>query len=399
MAKFSLFREELRRAFRELRGGRLSPARGAAAVAVGLFVGCQPIFGLHLPVVVFLCLWLRLDAVVAYVAANISNPFMAPALLTGEVEIGALIRTGERPRFEHALDRAGAFGHFAGDLALGAPILGAALAVAGGAITLVVLTVSRRLRPAGAPPEPYRLPAEAPPWVHAVERVAGRYAPGDGATAAERSRFHYVRTKLLGDPVARLVADVEGEGEGVLGEVLDIGAGRGQLAILLVELGRATRARGIDWDEGKVAAGNAAAGGDLAVEIVQGDARTAEYGSADTVLLIDLIHYFAIEEQDAILRRAAAAVRVGGRLLVREADTERGLRSAITLLEEKVFTAVQWNRGERVRLRAAREIVARLEEAGLRCEVVPAWGKTPFSNVLVVGRRVGTPACGATRAR
>ena len=53
---------------------------------------------------------------------------------------------------------------------------------------------------------------------------------------------------------------------------------------------------------------------------------------ADTVLLVDVLHYVSIEEQDAILDRAAAAVRPGGRLLVREADTERGLRSLATLL-------------------------------------------------------------------
>jgi uncharacterized protein (DUF2062 family)/SAM-dependent methyltransferase len=389
LAKFSLFREELRRAFRELRGGRLSPARGAAAVAVGLFVGCQPIFGCHLPVIVFLCLWLRLDALVAYVAANISNPFLAPAILTAEVEIGARIRTGERPHFDQALTRSGAFSHFAGDLAVGAPVFGLALAIVGGAATFAVLSAARRLRPAGAPPEPYRLPPEAPPWVHAVERVASRYAPADGATAAERSRFHYVRTKLLGDPVARLVADVEGEAPGALGEVFDVGTGRGQLPILLVELGRATRARGVDWDAGKVDAGRrAAASGDpLPVDLVQGDARTAEIPPADTVLLIDLLHYFTLAEQDALLRRAAAAVRPGGRLLVREADTERGLRSAVTLLEERIFTGLRWNRGERVRFRPAREIVTLLAEAGLSGEVRPAWGKTPFSNVLVVGRR------------
>jgi SAM-dependent methyltransferase len=358
-------------------------------VALGLFVGCQPIFGCHLPVIIFLCLWLRLDALVAYVAANVSNPFMAPAILTAEVQIGAMLRTGESPHFETALTRSGAFGHFALDLAVGAPLFGGALAVAGGVVTFAVLSVTSRLRPEGKPPEPYRLPAEAPPWVHAVERVAGRYAPAAGATAAERSRFHYVRTKLLGDPVAQLVAGIEGEGAGVLGEVLDIGTGRGQLPILLVELGRATRARGVDWDETKVQAGRKAAstGEPLAVDLVQGDARTAEYGAADTVLLIDLLHYFTIAEQDAILRRAAAAVRPGGRLLVREADTERGWRSTVTLFEERLFTGIGFNRGERVRFRPARDIAARLTEAGLACEVRPAWGKTPFSNVLVVGRR------------
>jgi SAM-dependent methyltransferase len=352
---------------------------------VGLFVGCQPIFGCHLPIVVALCLWLRLDALVAYVAANVSNPFMAPAILTAEVEVGALIRSGERLRFDHALTRAGAFGRFAGDLAAGAPLFGLALGVAGGAVTFAVLSLARRIRPGdGLPPAPYRLPPEAPPWVHAVERVAARYAPADGATAVERSRFHYVRTKLLGDPVAQLVAGIEGDAPGALGEVLDIGTGRGQLPILLVELGRATRARGVDWDSGKVEAGRraAAAGEALAVEIAHGDARAAEYTEADTVLLIDLLHYFAIDEQDAILGRAAAAVRPGGRILVREADTERGWRSAITLMEERIFTAV--------RVRPARAIVARLEEAGLRCEVRPAWGKTPFSNMLIVGRRAAS---------
>ena len=385
MARFSLLREELRRALRERRGARLSPARGAAAVALGLFIGSQPIFGCHFPLIVVLCLWLRLDALITYVAANISNPFFAPALLTAEVEVGALLRTGARPRFDHALDRAAAF-HFAGDLAVGAPTVGLGLALAGGALTFVALSLTQRLRPAGIAPEPYRLPADAPPWVHAVERVAGRYSPADGATAAERSRFHYVRTKLLGDPVARMIADVEGEGEGALGEVLDIGTGRGQLPILLVELHRASRARGVDWDGEKVEAGNRAAAG-LDVTLSQGDARTADYPPADTVLLIDLIHYFTLREQDEILRRAAAAVRPGGRLLVREADTDRGWRSAVTLLEERVFTAVRFNKGERVRFRPAREIVSLLEAGGLGCEVRPAWGKTPFANVLVIGRR------------
>lgn len=394
LAKFSLFREELRRAWRELRGGRLSPARGAAAVALGLFIGSQPIFGFHFPVILALCLWLRLDALLAYVAANISNPFLAPLLLTVEVEVGAMVRSygRARPRFDRVLDRASAY-DFAGDLAAGAPLVGLLLALIGGALTFVVLDVARRSRPAGKPPEPYRLPEDAPPWMHAVERVAARYAPPDGATAVERSRFHYVRTKLLGDPVAKMIADIAGDAPGVLGEVLDIGTGRGQLPILLLELGRATRARGMDWDDQKIAAGRraAAVSPSLPVELVRGDARAVEGAPADTVMLIDLLHYFTLEEQDEILRRAASMVREGGRILVREADTERGLRSAVTLLEERMFTAIRFNRGERVLFRPARELAARLTEAGLLCEVRPAWGRTPFSNVLVIGTKRAAP--------
>jgi hypothetical protein len=92
-------------------------------------------------------------------------------------------------------------------------------------------------------------------------------------------------------------------------------------------------------------------------------------------------------EQDAILARAAAAVRPGGRLLVREADLDSGWRSVVTLVEERFFTTIRMNRGEHVRFRRARDLAVRLEAAGLRCEVRPASQGTPFSNVLLIGER------------
>lgn len=260
---------------------------------------------------------------------------------------------------------------------------------------LVASTIALRRRlgdGAATKREPYRLPAQAPAWWHAAERVAWRYAPDYEAEPAQRARFHYVRVKLIGDPIARLVADVAGERPGTLGTLFDIGTGRGQLPILLLELGRATRARGFDWDEAKVAEANLAARqhgeqGALDAEFTVADATEAAVAPADTVLLIDVLHYLTLDEQDRLLERAADAVRPGGRLVVREADTKRGWRSIMTLAEELFFTAVRFNRGARVRFRPARDIVARLEARGLECIVRPAWGKTPFSNVLVVGSR------------
>lgn len=401
MAEFSQFREEIRRAWRDLRGAELSPARGAAAVAIGLFIGSQPIFGCHTPLVLIICLWFGLDAAICWVAANISNPFFAPFLFTAEAQVGAFLRTGSVIRIDLEFEKLGVWGFFKvfmADILLGAPPLGLALAAVGGGLTWAGIALKRRFSPGGKR-EPYVLPENAPPWVKAVERVAGRYAPLEGATPAQKTRFHYVRIKSLSDPVARLIADIEGTGEGVLGEVLDIGTGAGQLPLLLLELGRATKVRGIDWDGAKIedakkAAGGGAAGGGAregaaAREAVfeREDARTAELGRADTVMLIDLLHYFRIEEQNDILKRAAGAVRPGGRILVREADTEQGWRSAVTRLEEAIFTTLRFNRGERVRFRPASEIVGMLTELGFSCRVVPAWGGTPFSNVLIVGSR------------
>lgn len=393
MATFSLWREELKRALRDLQGEDLTPTRLGFAVAVGLFIGSQPIFGLHLVLVLFVCLKLRLNAVLSYVAANISNPFFAPALLTAEVQVGGRIRTGQWPRLDREIQAGyGAFVDFAGHLLVGAPITGVVLGVAGFAITWSFVSIKRIVRPATSRLEPYRLPPEAPFWLHATERVASRYASPESTSAAEKSQFHYVRIKLAVDPIARLIADVEGDRAHALGDVLDIGTGRGQLPILLLELGRATGAHGIDWDQTKIAFARRAAearpdGASPALATFEAeDARSFTASPADTVLLIDLLHYFTIEEQNTILDRAADHVKPGGRLLVREADTERGWRSWATLFEEKLFTTVRFNRGERVRFRPAREIASRLEARGFSCEIVPAWGSTPFSNVLVVAR-------------
>ncbi|MEJ7734424.1 MAG: DUF2062 domain-containing protein [Polyangiaceae bacterium] len=398
---FSLLREELKRAWRELRGDGLSPARGAAAVAIGLFIGSQPIFGLHTPLVLFFCIWLRLDAAVAWLASNISNPFFAWALLSLEVQVGAYILTGAPIHFgdeAHALGLSELLWRYSGFAFLGAPAVGAALAAVGAAITWGVLAVKRMRSPTGSiRAEPYRLPPEAPPWLHAIERVATRYSqpeatgPNAVASSAQRSRFHYARTKLMGDPVARLIVDIAKAEK--LGQVVDIGCGRGQLAILLLELGLAARVHGLDWDASKVENANlaAAAEGDgllpLDAHFSKADARQAEIEPADTVLLIDVLHYFTAPDQDTVLRRAAAAVRPGGRLLVREADAARGWRSWLTLVEERVFTFLRFNRGAEVCFRPAAEIVAVLEGAGMEVEVRPAWGKTPFSNVLFVAHR------------
>ena len=361
----------------------------AAAVAIGFFVGSQPIFGCHTPIVLTLCVLLKLDAAVSWICANISNPFFAPFLISAEVEVGGYLITGEPIAFgaeaarETGISGVAAYA-FAGSLAVGAT-----LAVVGAVCAYAIVAVSRRW----APPkkrQPYRLPDNAPPWWHATERVAARYAPPEDSTPAERSRFHYVRVKLMMDPVTRMIADLFGDEPEVLGHVLDIGTGRGQLPLILLELGRASSARGLDWDEPKIEAAKLAAAKSpaIAADFEIADAgKASSFEQADTVLLIDVVHYLTLAKQDQLIDAAAAAVRAGGRIIIRDCDAARGWRSWMTLAEELFFTAIRFNRGARVRFRPASEIVSRLESAGLACEVRPAWGKTPFANVLIIGTR------------
>lgn len=384
-----LWREELKRAWVELRGANQSPARAAAAVALGTFIGSIPLYGTHTPLVLAVCVLLQLDAPLAWIASNISNPAFSVALITAEIQVGGYVLTGEVVEMHHAEASWATVREYGTFLFVGAPFVALFLAVVLSAAFYVLLRIKRRFVPAGAPPT-YALPAAAPPWWHAAERVAGRYAPLEElSTPAERTRFNYVRVKLLMDPIAQMIVDLAGDEPDALGAISDVGCGRGQMAVMMLERGRATSAFGVDWDEEKVEAASLAAGRApaLPARFEVGDMKEAPIPEADTVLLIDVIHYLALEEQDDVLRRAARAVRPGGRVVVREADTERGWRSAMTLAEELIFTVLRFNRGARVKFRPARTIVAVLEGEGLSCEVEPAWGSTPFSNVLVVGRR------------
>lgn len=87
-------RPALRQAWARLRGGELTPKRAALSVAIGIAIGLVPVYGAHWAIVLAVCVPLKLDAPIAYLAANISNPFFAPFLLLAEVQIGSRLVTG-----------------------------------------------------------------------------------------------------------------------------------------------------------------------------------------------------------------------------------------------------------------------------------------------------------------
>lgn len=98
-------RERVRHEFR----ANLDPGDVGVAVGLGTFIGCLPIFGLHLPVCIALARRFRLNPALVYGAANISNPFFAPFLIAAEIAIGqwilgfdpsGTVDTVERPIWE-----------------------------------------------------------------------------------------------------------------------------------------------------------------------------------------------------------------------------------------------------------------------------------------------------------
>lgn len=343
--------------WRRLRGGRLTRRRAAGSVAAGLFIGSLPLYGLHFPLCVAVCVPLSLDLVTAYVAANISNPFVAPFLVVAEVQVGALILEGHFVPFSIEQARAAGVGGFVAQAALGSVVVGGLLALVGALLATLVVKQD------AAPP--------SDDLDQAIDRTIARYAG-----APRKDRF-YVSAKLHTDPVVRQLAELGAH----FGEVLDVGTGRGQLALLLIELGVAERFTGLDWDERKIEVCRAAAGASgtaRAVDVVQ-----TELPAADTVLLIDVLHYLPVEKQTALLDRAAAALRPGGRLVVRELDPT----SRVGLWAEQLGARLGVNRGAIGDRVSAAELMKQLAARGLRARQVTHPGGKPSPNYLVIGER------------
>jgi SAM-dependent methyltransferase len=360
--------------WQRLRGTPGSAVRAALAVALGLFIGCQPLYGLHFVLVMAVCVPLKLDAVLAYLAANISNPLVAPFLIFSEVEVGAYLTTGRFAAFDVAQARAnGALG-FARQLLVGSVVVGAALALCGFGVAWFF--ASRRGNAGSAA----ALPDAA--FAAAVERTKARY---ENAPPAHR---YYVAGKLAFDPVFKLLSELTS-----LGRVLDLGCGRGQLSLLLLELGHATHITGLDSDVAKIEVARAA-GPDA--DFRAADVARAELPRADTILLIDVLHYLPLAEQDALLLAAAQALEPGGRLLVRELDGDPSARGAVTRVFEWCGRKVGLNRGRATAYRPARAVTDLLERAGLPCRVQGASERTPFANVLIVAG--GSPSANVERS-
>jgi SAM-dependent methyltransferase len=213
---------------------------------------------------------------------------------------------------------------------------------------------------------------------------------------AGRFAWHFARGKLRFDPFfGHLIA------RGLIAprsRVLDIGCGQGLLASLLGAAARSARqgrwpvswaeapldvtVRGIEIQARDVARARAALG---EIDIVCADMRSAAFADADTVVLLDVLHYLSRAEQDAVLARARAALPSGGRLVLRVGDAAARRAFAASRWVDRLVTLARGQGFGRLVGRTLAEWQARLVELGFRVASEPMHAGTPFANVLLVG--------------
>lgn len=370
---------------RDILSAHLSRRQVASAVAVGLFIGTSPFFGLHLLLCLAAAAILRLNILVTYAAANVSLPWFAPFIAWANIEVGHFLLHREflSLAWPQTADLSLSNAKIASQSwLLGWLVLGAAVALIGGGIAFLL---ARRL-----PPKSPRDGLADDRWGTAVNECFRRYA------RHSRMSGGYVRGKLRWDPVYRQLADRLPLQQ----PVLDLGCGRGQTLALLHHLDDRLRGVGWDWDAKKIALAQKAladcadiqfATEDLLTIAVSGfadkakqETRPPEYG---TILIIDVLHYMPFTVQDRLVQHSCAALAPGGRLFIRDLEPQHSWRSALNVIQERLATAVGFNRGHTLAFRSLDYWATGLSSRGFSVEVLDSHGQTPLANRLLIAQQ------------
>jgi len=351
-----------------------APGQQAAAVAIGTFIGCTPIYGTHLVLCFALARLFRLNRLLTYLAAHINNPLTAPWLLALSYGLGHRFVQGTWPPLSltHLVDEG--ILSLGRDLLLGSVLLGLLLAPVLG-LAAYVAALRRRREPA---------------WSALVEATAMRYASGSPFD------WEYVRGKLRGDPAYRAI--LERLRSWPAGRLVDLGCGRG-IALALFDTARAEAQAGpgpyelVGVEGRRRIAGIAGAALGTSARIDVADLTGYTPPAADRILLVDVLHYLDPPAQERVVAGALRALRPGGVLLVREADADGGGSFLLTRAAERLASLARGRPGQRFHYRSTAEWRRLLEAGGERVACAPARQGTPFANVLL--EAVKSPAAAA----
>ena len=190
------------------------------------------------------------------------------------------------------------------------------------------------------------------------------------------------------DPVVLAVLTLAGTTP--FGDVVELGCGRGQLSMALLEAGLARSVLGLDRDAAALDQLRWAAEG-LDLRAMLADlTQQAAIPEADTILLIDVLYQLPTATQLDVLRSAAGCAR--RTLVIRTTDPAAGWRSAVSRTLERLGRGIWPTFGERINPLPLAQLAAVLEERGFAVEQARCAKGTPLAGVLLVARAIARPA-------
>ncbi len=116
------------------------------------------------------------------------------------------------------------------------------------------------------------------------------------------------------------------------------------------------------------------------------DMCSADFGSVDAVVILDVLHYVNIAAQDDVLRRVRDALSPGGVLLLRVGDADGGLPFKLSVWVDYVVTFAHGHRNVHLYCRPLAAWQSALTALGFEVSATPMNKGTPFANILLVAR-------------
>ena len=293
-----------------------SPSRQAVAVGIGVFIGCIPLFGIHLPLVLLVATILNLSRLRMYAASWISNPFVAPFLVWSEFQVGSFLLTGKL--MDHSLESVRVTGVWAlgQALAVGAVVVGLALGLAVG---LVVW----RWIPRGEEETRRR---------RVIEETAHRYLDL-GVGPWFRTRRLFYRNRALVEMVTSGRLDPKNG-------LTDLGCGRGEFLALLLcgtphDFPRSCT--GVAADSSSAAVARKILPSTVDIEVVDSDGWCLD--STDTIVVWSAKNRATPPVSDRLVKLVRASINQPGSVLIVWSDRDgmADAESVARLLESEGF--------------------------------------------------------------
>jgi 2-polyprenyl-3-methyl-5-hydroxy-6-metoxy-1,4-benzoquinol methylase len=172
------------------------------------------------------------------------------------------------------------------------------------------------------------------------------------------------------------------------GFVVDLGCGHGLFACLMREASEQRRILGIDLDERKIDVARGAVRDSQWLRFEVGDIIEDQPPRCDAVTIVDVLYLLPFEDQERVLKNAAAALGEGKPLIVKAQERRTDPRYAITYAQEMITVGLGFTRGgrERFYFPSREEALAMFERAGFVVEV-EEMPRRPYTDVVYLARK------------
>ncbi len=150
----------------------------------------------------------------------------------------------------------------------------------------------------------------------------------------------YTRVKLKLEKNYEYINSLVPEGA----TIVDIGCGYGMISYMLGFISENRKILGIDYDENKIELAINCISKNDRISFVAADAVTFDYPDADIFLLSDVLHYIPREKQAGLLASCIRRLKPGGKIIIRDADSDLQKRHVGTRFTEFFSTTFGYNK-------------------------------------------------------